>query len=429
MCIAEYSPYIRSVVIYETEETRLKQKTTANEPTNRVTRLTPMLIINVLKRYSNEKCPLKAGEISANILKDFNLRVSSDTVKRTLADMIDNIFVYATFLKGYINEEAIYNTSKTYGFYLFVRLKNPATGEFEGFDARTDSDAAVKYYYYESIMSKSETAVLCNALDSYKDISDSEFEELKDKLCSLNGYTLDREGYKEDTDVYIVDNIRYINSAVTQNMWMEFQYCAYKYNNGKLQLTPRRNGEYYPVKPLFVTVRSNFLYLAAYNPHHDCISHFRIDKITRIKSITAEKSLPKDIREKAREYFKRNKPDITQNYGKQHPVMFAGTPETIKLLCRETESNYIFNAVKDVFGKNDIRIRKATPEEIGENLPKSYEEYRKENTIWYHITLMVSLNGAEHVIMQYSEDLVPIYPPKLKENVKAHLDSALKYYK
>ena len=115
-------------------------------------RLNTFYILYVLANYSDEEHPLSVSDISKRVDEEFGYLsatgplISSDTVKRTLEELTEKIFVSG------IDDEMI---SHRFGYFIYCVMKQGKL--FVPYRTAEGKQAPKKYYYYE----------LYNALDSF----------------------------------------------------------------------------------------------------------------------------------------------------------------------------------------------------------------------------------------------------------------------
>ena len=134
---------------------------------------------------------------------------------------------------------------------------------------------------------------------------------------------------------YIVDDL---HAAIEDDRRIRFHYAGYD-AHGKRIL--RRGGAWYDISPYALLWDDENYYLVGYDSGHAEIRHFRVDKI-----------LDLHVTEEKRDGCEAFKAIDMSTYTDAHFGMFSGTPERIRLECRDTLSG----AVIDRFGADTILV-------------------------------------------------------------------------
>lgn len=191
-----------------------------------------------------------------------------------------------------------------------------------------------------------ELKFLVDAIQSSKFITPHKTEELIKKIGSLasnyDAKLLKRQVYVADRVKSMNESIYYsideIHNAINANQQVEFQYFSWN-EKGEPQL--RKGGEMYQVSPHGLVWDDENYYLIAYDEKEECLKHYRVDKMLRLKMIDKK-------RQGDEVYAKVNK----AAYTKKHFGMYHGEEETVTLEC----DNEMVNVLMDRFGR-DIRIK------------------------------------------------------------------------
>ena len=259
-----------------------------------------ILILNILKKYSDKNHILTAKQIAEFIESEYGILIERRTIYTTVSLLVE---VY-----GY-NIETYKENNK--GCYLKQR-------EFD----------------------KSEIELLCNSIYSSSHISEEDTKKLIKKLCeSQSIYDRDEftsniylsNGNKHNSQMFF-SNIEFIKNAISKNKKIEFEYL--KYNINKQLVT---NGKTYKVSPYHIVESENNFYLICFNEYRNSINHYRLDKITNMEIID-ERQDSASINFNPYEYVK------NQVY------MYAGKIETFKVVC----DNEILDQVIERFSTDTI---------------------------------------------------------------------------
>lgn len=194
-----------------------------------------------------------------------------------------------------------------------------------------------------------ELKLLVDAVQASRFITQKKSRELITKIEKLAGpyeaKKLQRQvlvaGRVKTENESIYYNVDEIHKAIQEDNPITFTYMEW---NIKKQLQPRKAGQRYKVSPLSLTWKDENYYLIAYAAEEEMIKHFRVDKMSRITSVTGEKR-------KGTEAF--GKLDMA-SYTNITFGMFGGEEETITLLLPAS----MIGIIIDRFGKEiDIRER------------------------------------------------------------------------
>ncbi len=134
---------------------------------------------------------------------------------------------------------------------------------------------------------------------------------------------------------YLVDEL---HAAINGDKRIRFHYAGY---DGRGERILRRGGAWYDVSPYALLWDDENYYLVGYDSAASAIRHYRVDKICDLRTAG-------DGRE-GREAFAAL--DMSE-YTSAHFGMFSGTPEKIRLECRDT----LAGAVIDRFGADTMLI-------------------------------------------------------------------------
>ena len=358
-------------------------------------RLNLFYIIHVLQHYSNKEHPMSVGEIQEKINQDFGYLsvtdslISSDTIKRTLDELIERVFPQEANAMEY---------ESNYGFWI-------------GCITRTK-----KYYFYESALKEAEILTLKDAIETYSYFSEEDITEIVRKMVRIRPSSFPKQRYYDvakndrDEDSLLLMNIDELNEIIQRRNGANITYCAYDINK---KLVPRPG---YPrlVEPLHLMWSNGYYYLLAYFEKYQNIVSYRVDRITDIEEVEIENSRRKDS----------FNPVL---YRHEHPVMYGGEKERIVMLCRDTGKNYIMNTIMDVFGKN-AKVSKADFEMIHRYLPEPSEYYAKQGITWLKVVIETTTGGVELWATQYANDCRIVEPEALAERVKERLTNGINNY-
>ena len=269
-----------------------------------------MLILDILKEYSDENHRLTQQEIIRLLKSNYDMDCDRRSVKNNIL-----------YLK-----ELGYEISMEDGYYLMRR-------EFE--------DAELRMLIDSVLFSKSLTQMQAKTLiDKLRALGNRYFTAKISHVCSLP----DMQHADNKQMIYALDTI---NDAITEKKKISFIYNDYKID---FKLHPRREKEYI-VNPYQIVANSGRFYLIGNYDKYDNVSHYRIDKMTNVR-ILEEKAKPK----KEVVEFK-NGYNLPKHMA-EHIYMFGGESVRVKFLTDES----MMSEMIDWFGK-DFRVRKVNEED------------------------------------------------------------------
>ena len=220
-----------------------------------------------------------------------------------------------------------------------------------GYDVIGDDSG--RYYGYmlgERTFELAELKLLVDSVSASKFITDKKSKALIKKLESLtsvyNAGKLERQVLVGDRvktmneSIYI--NVDVIHSAIAENCQIRFKYFNY---TPKKEIEFRRDGEFYYVSPWALIWNDENYYLIAYDSQDEKIKHYRVDKMTKMSLVEAD-------REGAYEF---KKLDVTEYSGHVFG-MYSGKKERVKMEF----DNELAGVVIDKFGKNVNIVKTGT---------------------------------------------------------------------
>ncbi|MDD7641014.1 MAG: WYL domain-containing protein [bacterium] len=375
-------------------------------------RLNTFYILYVLANYSDEEHPLSVSDIGKRVDEEFGYLtatgplISSDTVKRTLEELTEKIFVSG------IDDEMI---SHRFGYFIYCVMKQ---GErFVPYHAAEGKQAPKKYYYYESSLKTGEIITLKDAVETYSFFSEEDITDIVRKIIKLRPLSFSRRRYYDaagedrDENSLLLMNIEELNEIIHNRNCAQIMYCYYDTDK---KLIPR-DGYPKTIEPIHLMWSNGYYYLLAYNEKYQTIVSFRVDRITDIEEVEIENT-------------HRVEQFNPVQYRHEHPIMFGGKKERIVLLCRDTGKNYIMNMIVDVFGKK-VKVSEASEELVKEVTGHSVGEEREQGKRWLKVVLEAAVGGVELWATQYCNDCVVVSPEELRISVKERLERGLRFYK
>lgn len=262
-----------------------------------------MLILDILREYSDEKHRLTQQEIIRLLKANYDMDCDRRSVKNNVL-----------YLK-----ELGYEISMDDGYFLISR-------EFD--------DAELRMLIDSVLFSKSLTQQQAKRLvDKLRAMGNRYFSA---KVAHI--YNLPELQHADNKQLlYALDAV---NDAIADKKKIRFTYNEY---GTDLKLHPRRE-EPYIVNPYQIVANNGFFYLIGNHDKYDNVSHYRLDKMTCVE-VLDEKVKPKNEVE-----------DFANGYSlpkhmAEHIYMFSGPSVRVKFLIPKG----MMNDLIDWFGK-DFRI-------------------------------------------------------------------------
>lgn len=268
-----------------------------------------MLILDILKEYSDEKHRLTQQEIIRLLKANYDMDCDRRSVKNNIL-----------YLK-----ELGYEISMDDGYYLMRR-------EFEDAELRMLIDSVL----FSKSLTQKQAKIL---IDKLRALGNRYFTAKISHVCSLP----DMQHADNRQMIYALDTI---NDAIAEKKKIGFIYNDYKID---FKLHPRREKEYI-VNPYQIVANSGRFYLIGNYDKYDNVSHYRIDKMTNVRILEEKVKPKKEIIEFKNGY---NLP----KHMAEHIYMFGGESVRAKFLTDEG----MMSEMIDWFGK-DFRVRKVNEE-------------------------------------------------------------------
>lgn len=319
-------------------------------------RMLNLLILDILKEYSDEDHHLTQQEILRLLKLNYDVECDRRSVKS--------------------NVEAL----KAFGY---------------------DIDMEDGYCLLERNFDESELRLLIDCVLFSKNISQSVAQSLINRLKEQGNryfrakiphiYNLPEMRYADNAQVMY--NVDVLNNAIAEKKKVSFVYSSY---GTDLKLHPKRK-ERYVVNPYQLVVNNGWYYLVANYDKYDDISHYRIDKITKIE-IMQEKSKPVAMVKEMEKGFS------LPRHMAEHIYMYSGNSIAVKLLVDKA----IMNELVDWFSK-DFRI---------------LEQY--DNTM--KILVKCNEEAMRYWALQYGPYVEVLEPEHLRERVREAVNSMAEKY-
>ena len=262
-----------------------------------------MLILDILKEYSDESHRLTQQEILKLLKQNYDMDCDRRSVKANVLCL----------------KELGYEISMEDGYYLMER-------EFE--------DAELRMLIDSVLFSKNMTVKQAKHLiKKLKAQSNRYFNAKVSHICNLP------ELHHADNKqlMYVLDTV---NDAISEKKKIKFIYNTY---GTDFKLHPKRE-EPYIVNPYQMVANNGKYYLIGNYDKYDNIAHFRLDKMSDVTILDEKIKDPSQVKG-----FE-NGIDLPKHMA-EHIYMFSGDSVRIKMLAE----NHLMNELVDWFGK-DFRI-------------------------------------------------------------------------
>lgn len=320
-------------------------------------RMLNFLILDVLKEYSDEDHHLTQQEILRLLKLNYDVECDRRSVKS--------------------NVEAL----RAFGY---------------------DIDMENGYCLLDRTFEESELRMLIDSVLFSKNISQSVAQSLISRLKAQGSryfrakvphiYSLPEMRYADNTQVMY--NLDVLNTAIAEKKKVSFIYNSY---GTDFKLYPKRK-ERYIASPYQLVANNGWYYLIANYDKYEDISHYRIDKITKIE-IIQEKSKPASMIKEMENGFS------LPRHMAEHIYMYSGDSISVKLMV-DIE---IMNELVDWFGK-DFRI---------------LEKYDKT----MKILVKCNEDAMRYWALQYGPHVEVLEPKYLREWVREAVSSMAEKYK
>lgn len=385
-------------------------------------------VINILRMYSTQENPLTHTQIRKLLHKHYDpINIDKSTIPRILKDYICNSM--------YLND--LDNVDGRTSFRIRVSEKDPITSsyiditesflnediddDFSNRNTPAKSKRKTLYYYYEPCIQPDNLFDLMNMMECHPYYSSNEIILIQESLRNIAPAY-----FKKQTRPIVNDKNRPINAKLQENLHHLHPYIhsgtdiqiVYSYYNEEKQLIPHTGyDDMHPhrITPYRIIWTNGACYLAAFNSYHNDITHYRVDRITKIEPVP-QKETQKNIGPRAPIH-------TTLDYAKSHPYMMSGETGRVCLLCKKSTS--IINRLIDFFGIDNFHI--ATPDHA--RIKKMFPNKKIDFNEWIDVSCSdVSLSSVNLWAKKYCTDCIVYYPPKLADQIKSDLQNAMKLY-
>ena len=338
-------------------------------------------ILDILRRYSDEKHRLSQKDIVGILKKEYDMTVERKSIRRNILNLIEC---------GY---EIEYTDT--------VRMvPNRKTGELE-------ESYVWSNFYLVRDFTDSELRLLIDGLLFSKYIPYSQCRELVEKLEGLSseyfGNRVKHIRMMPETmppNKQLFWSVEVIDKAITEKKQIAFHYTSF--GTDKKQHS-RRNEDgsvkEYTVNPYQIAVANGRYYLICNTEPHDNVSHYRLDRIADIRLLEDTTVRPQKTVRGLEHGLNLPK------HMAEHLYMFSGGSEPVTFRMKK----HILDDVFDWFG-TDISFSDESDDEVMARVE-------------------VNLKAMKLWAIQYGPYVKVLSPYKLAEEVKQSLNQALAQYK
>lgn len=340
-----------------------------------------IMILNVLKNYSDENHRLSQQRLQELLEQEYNVKVDRKTVRRNLSKLIENGFP--------IKYRGIDNDNETI-------TRKSKSGEDE---------IILTDWYYAHEFTDGELRLLIDNVLFSDGISKKQRNDLISKLEMLSNKYFRSITTKIDMDIYdrlsnsgILFIIESIGEAISKGKQLVFNYCYYD-SDCKPYIKLDNNGvpKRYVVNPYQLISKNGHSYLICNLPQYDDLTHFRVD---RIKNSEVLDTPAKQLRELSA--FKAG--IRLSDYIKEHPNLWSGTPVPVTFKCNKS----VMGDIIDSFGTN-LKVTDLHNDMI-------------------EVRVYVSEDSMFHWAVQFSDEVEVVSPKNLRKRIADTLRKALEKY-
>jgi predicted DNA-binding transcriptional regulator YafY len=264
-----------------------------------------MLILDILREYSDENHKLTQQEIIRLLKSNYDMECDRRSVKNNILCL----------------KELGYDIAMEGGYYLVQR-------EFEDVELRMLIDSVLFSKQLTQKQAKELIQKLCKQGNRYFSAKVSHISNLPDLQYADNKQMM-----------YALDAV---NDAIAKKKKISFIYNSYGID---FKLHPRRETPYI-VNPYQIVANNSHFYLIGNYDKYENVSHYRLDKMTSVTILDERAKPQKEVKDFADGF---NLP----KHMAEHIYMFSGSSVPVKLRTDES----MMNELIDWLGK-DFRVRK-----------------------------------------------------------------------
>ena len=258
-----------------------------------------MLILEVLKQYSDEAHPLTQQEILRRLKEDYDMDCDRRSVKSNIVSL----------------QEMGYEIAEENGYYLAER-------EFEEAELRMLIDSVL----FSKTLTETQARGLIEKLESF---GNRYFKSGISHVAMAGG--MNRSENKQTW--YVLDAI---NEAIEQNKKITFQYTSYG-TDFRRHSRPHE----YVMNPYQLVAANGNYYLMGNMDKYDTISYYRIDRMANVQLLEETRKPSEQVKGMERGL------DLPKHMA-EHVYMFSG--ESVSITLKTTPGT--MDALVDWFGRN-----------------------------------------------------------------------------
>ena len=343
-------------------------------------KLLPMLILDILRKYSDEEHRLSQRDIMDILKNEYDMSADRKTVRRNIGNLMD---------MGY---EIEYSEA--------IRMvPNSKTGELEESSIRSD-------LYLLRDFTDAELRLLIDSLLFSKHIPYNQCKELVEKLEGLSSkyfrahvkhiHTMP-ETLPRNQQLFL--NIEVLDEAISTGKKVSFHYLEYG-TDKKQHAKCREDGSVreYVVSPYQMAAQDGKYYLICNYDKYDDISNYRLERIANIRLLD-EPAKPFKTLTGAD-----GQPLNLARYMAEHIYMYSSENTQVKFRIVKP----MITDIIDIFGMN-VRFSDETET---------------------HVTVTARVNemAMKQFAKSYAPDVMVLEPERLRDEVKEELKSATYQY-
>ncbi len=271
-----------------------------------------LYILNVLKKYTDEKHKLSVSELKNKIKEEYNVSIEPRTIRRDI-NLLKEKFGY---------DISTYNDNNI-GYY----ISNDPETDFEPGEIR----AIIDMFSYSTFIEKSLAKGIIKKCKNLQNIYEN--EKIKNyKVYSPKAKT---------TNMEVIKNIEDISNSIKNNHKIKFDYWKYAIIGTKIE---KQNKGSHIVSPYAIFYEKQQLYMMAIKDGKNNFVNYRLDRIRNLE----ETSEPITI--------KKSEKDI-EHFANTTVEAFSGDEVEIEAICKES----FIEEVLEKFG-NMVEITPINPQ-------------------------------------------------------------------
>lgn len=411
----------------------------SQDRSKQMTQLELAFIVFILKKLSSKEKPLSAAKIAEYISWLTNDEHSEKTILRKLK-MLSSI-------QQNPDETLVNNTLwLTFGGNI-VEVSN---------ENKKNITKKQSQFYFNPLLNESDLSLVCGAITSNRYLSASEKEYLLAREMTLTSSATDEdtlikeidkqcttsqtESYHTNTnkkDVYrhytLLRHVNQLYDAIENGYMIELIYGVYdlEHESRKLCFHPRNAKKPYRLNPYAFVWNSGAFYLLATHNGHENPVHFRVDRIIDIKPLCTEEdatqyvpraALPSMLKPFIQLHKNNSYEFLAEKYTATYPLMGI-YDDTDYRDCYIECTAATLSILIDTFGTN-LRIYPSP-------MPHSIDEvdfHGKPQEFLAVGIKQVQYDNLLQFCLQQHSSITALYPPKLVEDVRTSLASAINKY-